>query len=246
MDKLVYVAMTGAREALRAQATVSHNIANATTTGFRALQQVLESAPIDGQGFDSRINVVAQPGAWDTTQGIPIDTGRDLDVAIRGAGWIAVQTADGEEAYTRAGNLRVTPSGILETAAGQLVLGDGGPISLPPYQKLQISQDGQVSVVPQGSQPNAIAQVARIKLVKPDDGDLVQSAPGLFRTVSGEVPPADPTVRLNTGQLEASNVNMAESLVQMIEIARSYEMQIRAMNTAEENDELAAQLMRMR
>jgi len=189
---------------------------------------------------------VAQPGAWDTTQGIPIDTGRDLDVAIRGAGWIAVQTADGEEAYTRAGNLRVTPSGILETAAGQLVLGDGGPISLPPYQKLQISQDGQVSVVPQGSQPNAIAQVARIKLVKPDDGDLVQSAPGLFRTVSGEVPPADPTVRLNTGQLEASNVNMAESLVQMIEIARSYEMQIRAMNTAEENDELAAQLMRMR
>lgn len=246
MDKLVYVAMTGAREALRAQATVSHNIANATTTGFRALQQVLESAPVAGDGFDSRVNVIAEPGAWDTTPGIPIATGRDLDVAIRGDGWIAVQTGDGQEAYTRAGNLRVTPAGLLETAAGQLVLGDGGPISLPPYQKLQISEDGLVSVVPQGSQPNAIAQVARIKLVNPAEADMVQFAPGLFRTVSGELPPADPEVRLDTGRLEASNVNMAESLVQMIEIARSYEMQIRAMNTAEQNDELAAQLMRMR
>ncbi len=245
MDKLIYVAMTGARESLRAQSVVSHNIANATTTGFRALQHTLQSAPIDGDGLDSRINVVAKPNAWDASQGALIQTGRELDIAIRGEGWIAVQTAEGSEGYTRAGNLRVAPSGFLETAAGDLVLGNGGPISLPPYQKLQISEDGLISVVPKGSPPNAIAEVDRIKLVKPANADMAHAEAGLFRTVSGEVPAADPSVRINTSQLEASNVNSAEALVQMIEISRSYEMQIRAMNTAEQNDEYAARLMRM-
>ena len=245
MDKLIYVAMTGARESLRAQGIVSHNIANVGTHGFRALQHSLQSAPIPGDGFDSRVNTVGTPTAWDASPGAMIDTGRDLDVAIRGEGWISVQGSDGEEAYTRAGNLRISPQGMLETAAGQLVLGNGGPISLPPYQKLDIAEDGRVSIVPQGQQANTIAEVDRIKLVNPPREDLAQLESGLFRTISGDLPEPDVSVRLNSGQLESSNVNAAQALVEMIEISRSYEMQIRAMNTAEENDQAAARLMRL-
>lgn len=245
MDKMIYVAMTGARESMRAQAVVSHNLANVATHGFRALQFSLQSAEIPGEGFDSRVNAVGLPGAFDNAPGAMIDTGRELDVAIQGEGWIAVQDAEGNEAYTRAGNLRITPEGMLETASGHLVLGNGGPISLPPYQKLEIGLDGQISIVPQGQGPETIADVNRIKLVNPPVADMTPASPGLFRTISGDIPLADPLVRLNSGQLESSNVNPTDALVKMIEISRSYEMQIRAMHTAEENDQQAARLMRM-
>jgi flagellar basal-body rod protein FlgF len=235
--------MTGARESMRAQSVVSHNLANVSTHGFRALQNSLQAAPVAGDGFESRINVVGTAGGWDNSPGELIDTGRELDVAVNGEGWIAVQGADGEEGYTRAGNLRVTPQGMLETATGELVLGNGGPISLPQYQKIQIAEDGRISIVPQGQQANTIAEVDQIKLVNPPAEELVHTASGLFRTVSGDPAPADASVRLSSGQLEASNVNAAEALVQMIEISRNYEMQIRAMHTAEENDKSAARLM---
>jgi flagellar basal-body rod protein FlgF len=245
MDKMIYVAMTGARESMRAQSVVSHNLANVGTHGFRALQHSLQSAPIPGQGFESRINALGSPGAWDASQGPLIDTGRDLDIAIRGDGWLAVQGQDGEEAYTRAGNLRVNAQGMLETAQGQLVLGNGGPISLPPYQSLTIGEDGLISIVPQGQKPDTIAEVDRLKLVNPPADELVQTDSGLYRTISGDPPAADAAVRISSGQLEGSNVNSAEALVQMIEISRNYEMQVRAMHVAEENDQNAARLMRL-
>lgn len=245
MDKMIYVAMTGAREAMRAQSLVTHNLANANTAGFRALQHSLQSAPIGGAGFATRVNALGRADSFDPSQGTLIDTGDELDIAIRGEGWLAVQGPDGEEAYTRAGNLRVTPQGLLETAAGQLVLGNGGPISLPPYQKLTIGEDGQISVVPQGQKPETVAQVDRLKLVNPPAAELEQVAPGLFRTRSGEPAPVDPSVRVASGQLEGSNVNATAALVQMIELSRAYEMQVRAMHTAEENDQTAARLMRL-
>ncbi len=245
MDRLIYVAMTGAREAMKAQSVVSHNLANASTTGYRAMQQSLLSAPVPGSGLQSRVNVTGGPASFDTSQGALIDTGRDLDIAIQGEGWLAVQDENGEEAYTRAGNLRVTPQGMLETASGYLVLGNGGPISLPPYQKLAIGDDGQISIVPQGQSPNTIAQLDRLKLVNPPAQDLVPASSGLYRTVSGDAPPPDPSVRVVSGKLESSNVNATQALVQMIEISRSYEMQVRAMNTADENARQAAQLMRL-
>jgi flagellar basal-body rod protein FlgF len=245
MDRLIYVAMTGARESMRAQSVVSHNIANAGTIGFRALQHSLQSAPVPGWGFPSRINAVSEPNLVDTSTGVMISTGRNLDIAIRGQGWLAVQAPDGEEAYTRGGNLRVTPEGMLETANGHLVLGNGGPISLPPYQKLAIGGDGQISIVPQGQKPDTIADVDRLKLVKPDSADLKPLGDGLFRLKDGEPPAADPSVLIASGQLETSNVNPAQALVQMIELSRHYEMQVRAMHNAEQNDQAAARLMRM-
>ncbi len=244
MDKMVYVAMNGARETMRAQTTVSHNVANVSTPGFRALQHSLQSAPIPGQGFASRINAISGPDGWNSASGAMINTGRDLDIAIQGEGWFAVQTDDGGEAYTRAGSLRVNASRMLETASGHLVLGNGGPISLPPYQSVDVGHDGQISIVPQGQNPDTVAEVDRLKLVNPPAEELVAGGDGLFRFKEGEAL-ADPVVRVNKGQLEDSNVNPSAALVEMIEISRHYEMQIRAMHTAEQNDEATARLMRL-
>jgi len=245
MDNMIYVAMSGARETMRAQTVVSHNVANISTVGFRAMQLSLQSAPIPGQGFDSRINAVSGPEGWDSASGSMIDTGQELDVAIQGDGWLAVQTDDGSEAYTRAGSLRVNASRMLETSSGQLVLGNGGPISLPQYQTIDIGYDGQISIVPTGQNPDTVVDVDRLKLVNPPVGELVPAGNGLFRMATGEEVFADPTVRVNNEQLEDSNVNPSAVLVQMIELSRHYEMQIRAMTVADENDEAASRLMQM-
>jgi flagellar basal-body rod protein FlgF len=244
MDRMIYVAMTGAREAMRTQSLVAHNIANASTTGFREVRHTVESQPVAGPGFATRVNPVTLPDSWNADSGTMIQTGRELDVAVQGPGWIAVQDPDGGEAYTRAGNLRINAAGLLETAAGQLVKGSGGPISIPAFNELYVGNDGQISVIPQGQTPESLAVVDRIKLVNPPPGDMVQSGNGLFRLVGGGETPADATVTIASGQLESSNVNAAASLVEMIELARSYDMQVRAMHSADENAAAASRLMR--
>lgn len=245
MDRMIYVAMTGAREAMRAQTASSHNLANVGTTGFRAVQNVLEAAPIAGAGLPTRVNSIARADGWNSRAGEVMPTGRDLDIAIQGDGWLAVQDAQGEEGYTRAGDLRINPTGLLETATGQLVLGNGGPISVPPFQSLFIGNDGQISIVPQGQGPESLVEVDRLRLVKPPTADMVQRGDGLFGLRDGDSAPPDPSVRIASGQLESSNVNVAEALVQMIELSRHYEMQVRAMHTAEQNDQAATRLIRL-
>ncbi len=244
MDRMIYVAMTGAREAMRSQTLVAHNIANASTTGFREVRHSVASAPVPGPGLGTRVNPVSLGDTWDATSGTMVQTGRDLDVAVQGAGWIAVQDADGGEAYTRAGNLHINAAGLLETAGGQLVRGNGGPISIPPFNELYVGDDGQISIVPQGQTPEGLASVDRIKLVNPPAERLVQSGNGLFRMADGGAAAADANVRIASGQLESSNVNAAAALVEMIELARTYDMQVRAMHTADENSAAATRLMR--
>lgn len=245
MDKLIYVAMSGARAAMQAQATTSHNLANISTTGFRAMRNLLESAPIPGAGLPSRVNAVQEPELWNTRQGQAQPTGRDLDVALQGPGWLVVQDADGNEAYTRAGDLHVNANGILETAAGLQIQGNGGPIAIPPYESLFIGADGQISIVPKGQSPESLAEVDRLKLVNPPAGDMVRSGNGLFALRDGSTASPDAAVRVASGQLESSNVNAAEALADMIETSRHYEMQVRAMNTADELDAASARLIRM-
>jgi len=244
MDRMIYVAMTGAREAMRAQSLVAHNIANASTTGFREVRRAVDSAPVGGPGLPTRVNPVSLPDAWNPNAGTMLHTGRDLDIAVQGQGWIAVQDAAGNEAYTRAGNLRINASGLLETASGELVKGSGGPISIPPFQQLYIGNDGQISIVPQGQSPNALAIVDRIRLVNPPPQEMVRADNGLFRMADGSEAPADATVSIASGELEASNVNSTAALVEMIELSRAYEMQVRAMHSADENAAASARLMR--
>jgi flagellar basal-body rod protein FlgF len=242
MDRLVYVAMSGAKETLRAQAANNHNLANANTNGFRADLSAFQTQNVVGPGLSSRAYATNDQSGWDSNSGSLDATGRDLDVAVKGPGWIAVQANDGTEAYTRAGDLRVEPTGALMTATGNTVLGDAGPITVPPYTTINIGTDGSVSIVPRGQTPMTVSTVGRIKLVNPPASDLSRGSDGLFRTGSGTAD-ADASVKLVSGTLESSNVNIAETMANMIELARSYEVQVKAMKTAEDTAASSTKLL---
>lgn len=244
MDRFLYISMSGAKETLRAQTANNHNLANASTTGFRADMSAFQTRAVAGSGYASRAYATNSTTGWNPTQGALTATGRDLDVGINGSGWIAVLGKDGREAYTRAGDLRVDPSGMLMTGAGLQVMGEGGPISVPPNTSATIGSDGTISVIPLGQGAETTAMIGRIKLVNPPDAEMVRGEDGLFRNSSGADVPADASVKLVTGSLEASNVNTADAMVNMIELARRFDLQVKAMRTAEENAATAAQLLR--
>lgn len=243
MDKMLWVAMTGADQLLDAQAIVAHNIANVATNGYRADLHAFSSYLVRGPGFETRVNAVAEQLGFDPRTGTLQDTGRPLDLAIRGRGWFAVQAADGTEAYTRAGDFHLSPDGMLETAGGLPVLGEGSPVTLPPFSKVEVGADGTLSIVPLGLGPETLAVVGRIRLVNPDEAELVKGADGLMRMRDGSQAPADASVRVASGALESSNVNAAEALVEMIEIARQFEIQVRLMDTADQTDSAIQQLL---
>jgi flagellar basal-body rod protein FlgF len=243
MDRGLYVAMTGAKQIMQAQAVNNHNIANLSTTGFRADAVAFASEPIYGPGYATRVNAVAGDSGTDFSMGVMQSTGRDLDIAVNGNGFIAVRGTDGKEAYTRAGDLRVSPTGDLTTASGFPVLSESGPVVLPPSTTVTIGADGTVSVVPQGSAPFAITQVDRIKLVNPKTSGLQKGDDGLLRPKSGGKVKTDDSVSVTSGMLESSNVNAAQSLISMIELQRLYEFQIKSINSTDQNEQSAERLM---
>ena len=245
MDRMLYVAMTGARQTMQAQTVNANNIANVNTTGFRQDLAAMRSMPVYGPGMPTRVYGMTEKPGTDLNPGSLMTTGRSLDVALKGQGWIAVQGQDGNEAYTRAGDLQVTSTGLLQTGAGHLVMGNAGPISLPPSSKIEIGGDGTISMVAQGDEAADIQEVGRIKLVNPPADELYKGEDGLMRLAQGEQADADANVRLAVGALESSNVNIAEALVNMIDLARQFEMQVKMMKTAERNDQKAAQIMQM-
>ena len=246
MDRMAYIAMTGARQVEHAQAVNSNNIANASTTGFRADLHAFRSLAVDGPGFQTRTNAVGESFATDFSQGATVTTGRDLDIAVASEGFIAVQAADGSEAYTRAGDLRLNTLGQLMTGRGDLVLGEGGPVAIPPSESITIGPDGTISVQPVGQGPQVLATVDRIKLVNPPIDQLEKGTDGLIRRKDAASSDADAAVRITPGALESSNVNVADALVTMINLSRHYEMQIKAIRTAEDNADAAASLLAMR
>jgi flagellar basal-body rod protein FlgF len=243
VDRSLYVAMTGAGQTLAAQATVAHNLANANTTGFKAELAAFESVPVTGPGLPTRINAMQQGLGADVSPGAEMATGRDLDVAVRGAGWIAVQAPDGSEGYTRAGDLRIDSEGVLTTATGMPVLGDGGPITLPPYSKLDIGSDGSLSLVPLGQSSTTVSSAGTIKLVNPDPASLERGSDGLMHVRGGGSADADASVTVAAGSLEASNVNPSEALVRMIELSRQFEMQMQGIKNADQNAQSATRLL---
>jgi flagellar basal-body rod protein FlgF len=245
MDRLIYTAMTGAKHAFLQQAGVAQNLANAATTGYRAMEHKFRAVPIQGEGAPTRAFVVDASVADVFDQGPMMATGRPLDVAVRGAGWIAVEAPDGTEAYTRAGNLQTNANGLLQTAGGLNVVGDGGPLAVPPDNRVTIAPDGTVSTVPLFGVPNNVGVVGRIKLVNPPENELVRGADGLFRLKSGNPADVDETVRLATETLEGSNVNPVDAMVNMISLARQFEMQIKMLQTADANASKASQILSM-
>jgi flagellar basal-body rod protein FlgF len=235
--------MTGAKQIMQAQAVNNHNIANINTVGFRADAVSFVSQPIYGAGYATRVNAVASDGGTDFSTGVMQSTGRELDVAIDGKGYIAVQGLDGKEAYTRGGDLRVSADGAVTTASGLPVLTEQGPLNVPPATDVTIGSDGTVSVLPLGLTPSAIAQTDVVKLVNPPQQNLQKGDDGLLRLKDGTRAPTDPTVTLTSGVLESSNVNAAQSLINMIELQRLYEFQIKSMTSSDQNEQTAEQLM---
>jgi flagellar basal-body rod protein FlgF len=235
MDRLIYTAMTGAKHILEQQATTSHNLANATTTGFRAQLDSFRAVPVVGDGLPTRTFVVDATVGSDFRSGAIQQTGRDLDVAVQGDGWLAVERADGSEGYTRHGSLKLNENGVLQTQSGLNVLGDGGPITIPPDVVVTIAKDGTISTVPQGVAPAASTVLGRIKLVNPPTESLVRGADGLFSVNDGNPADADAGVTLIGAALEGSNVNVVDSMVNMISLARQFELNLDLMKKAETN-----------
>ena len=246
MDRLIYTAMSGAKHLLEAQAVVAHNLANANTNGFRAELSAFRAAPVVGEGAATRAFVVESTVGADLTPGGIQQTGRSLDIALRGRGFIAVQTEDGAEAYTRNGNLHVSENGLLQTRDGKTVMGEGGPIAVPPDTVLTIAPDGTLSTVPSGGAVSAVSTVGRIKLVDPEAAAIRRGDDGLFRLVDGGEADADANVRLVSGALEGSNVNVVEAMVSLIENARQYDMQMKMLSNAESNSREAASILSVR
>lgn len=243
MDRMLYLAASGASQIQRAQAVNANNLANVGTTGFKAQFEALRAVPLYGPGHASRVYALSETPGIDMSSGSLQSTGRNLDIAVNGRGLIAIQAPDGSEAYTRAGDLRVSATGTLETGAGHPVLGDAGPISIPDAQELEIAADGTISVLPVGQAPSTMAVVGRIKLVAPPEEQLVKGEDGLLRLQDGNMANPDAEVRVASGTLETSNVSSVEALTTMIHLARQYETQVKLMKTAEENDAASAKLM---
>lgn len=245
MDRLVFLGMTGAKHTQMAQTNNANNLANMSTAGFRGDFQSLIAETINGPGMETRANVVSAGTQTDFSPGAVMSTGRDLDVAIRGEGWFAVQAADGSEAYSRRGDFSLTSDGMLINGAGLAVMGDGGPVAIPEHQSLSIGDDGTVSIVPLGQGPESQVIVDRIRLVNADPAQLQKGEDGLLRLKDGSQAETSADVRISSGNLESSNVNSVDAMVNMIALARQFEMQVKVMNTAEKLDEAGGRLMRI-
>lgn len=244
MDRMLYIAMSGAKETMLSQTATSNNLANASTTGFVADLHQFRSMPVFGPGQPTRVYAMSERPATDYAPGSKMMTGRDLDIAVSGDGWLAVQAKDGNEAYTRRGDLQIDANGLVSTSNGLPLLGDGGPIAIPPADKVTIGSDGTISIVPQGGDPTQLAVVDRIKIVAPQYDQMEKGLDGLMRLKSGEIAESDASQRLMQGFLETSNVNTVNEMVNMIELQRRFEMQVRMMKTADEMAQGASSLLR--
>ena len=245
MDKMLYISMNASQQTMLAQATNSNNLANVNTTGFRADFDQFRSMPVYGDGLPTRVYAMSERPASDYQQGAVHSTGRELDISIQGEGFIAVVGKDGREGYTRAGDLRISSTGQLTTGTGLAVMGEGGPIAIPQAEKVEIGNDGTISIRPIGAAANALAQLDRIKLVKPEINQLQKDSDGLIRLKDGSEAPSDATVKVASGTLESSNVNAVGALVKMIALQRQYEMQVKMMATAQENSASSARLLQL-
>lgn len=240
MDRMIYLSMSGAKATMQRQDTLANNLANVSTVGFRAELQAFRAVPVLGSGASTRVYALESTPGYDASAGQIAATGRNLDIAMAGNSWLAVQGTDGTEAYTRAGALDVAADGTLTTRGGLTVLGDGGPIQLPPNTEVSIGADGTVSAKAANGKSTA---VGKLKLVTPEQ-PLERGTDGLFRAAAGELD-ADPNARVQDGALEGSNVSAVETMVAMITAARQFEAQMKMLQTAEGDEKAAAQLLSM-
>jgi len=239
MDRMIYLSMSGAKAALQRQDVLANNLANVSTVGFRGELAAFRAVPVEGTGASTRVYALESTIGANQQPGAVQATGRGLDVALKGNAWLAVQALDGTEAYTRAGALDVSTEGQLVTRNGLTALGDGGPISVPANSEIEIASDGSISAKTAGGRPSIIG---RLKLVTPESSStLTRGTDGLFRAESDLS--ADATARLQSGALEGSNVSAVETMVAMIAAGRQFEQQMKLLQTAEKQEQVASKLL---
>jgi flagellar basal-body rod protein FlgF len=218
MDRMIYLSMSGAKATLQRQDILAHNLANVSTTGFRAELAAFRAVPVRGDGASTRVYALESTPGHSDAPGVVQTTGRALDVAAMGKSWLAVQGLDGTEAYTRSGALDIDGEGQLVTRSGLPVLGDGGPITVPANAQIDIAADGSITAKVGQARSQALG---RLKLVTPET-PLLRGDDGLFRSAGGDLD-ADPAARLQQGALEGSNVSAVETMVAMIAADRRAE-----------------------
>ncbi|MHC2145040.1 flagellar basal body rod protein FlgF [Pseudomonas sp. PSXD-163] len=245
MDKMLYVAMTGASQNALAQKAHANNLANISTTGFQRDLEQARSMPVFGDSFPARAYAMTERPATDFSPGSMLETGRDLDVAIGGDGFIAVQAPDGSEAYVRTASMNIDALGVLRAANGMPIMGNGGPIAVPPEQKVEVGEDGTITIRAMGEGPRVMAEVDRIKMVNPDLKTMTKGLDGLIHTTTGQPAPADANVKLVSGFLENSNVNAVEEMTSVLALSRQFELHIKMMTTAKEGDEAMARVLQI-
>ena len=238
MDRVIYLAMAGAKANMQRQDVLAHNLANASTTGFRAEMTAFRAVQVLGDGASTRVFAIETTPGYNAEPGPVAATGRNLDVAMQGDAWLAVQGRDGTDAYTRNGALDVNPEGLLVTRTGQTVIGDGGPITVPANARVLIGADGTITATVGSGRPQGIG---KLKLVTPETA-LQRGEDGLFRAASGDLP-ADARARLQSEALEGSNVSPIESMVAMIAVARQFEQQMKMLQTSQEREQSATRLL---
>lgn len=246
MDKVLYVAMTGARENMYAQQVHANNLANASTTGFKADLEQARAMRVIGEGVPSRVYSMSERPATNTATGTLMATGRNLDVAVQGNNWIAVQVADGSERYTRSGELNINTLGQLITGSGIPVMGNAGaPVVIPPAEQITIANDGSITIRPQGSEADELVLIDQIKVVADTERQLWKGDDGLMRTDGLTPLPAAQNPQLRSGYLESSNVNAVAELTSMISLSRQFEMQVKIMQSADENSQTASRILQI-
>ncbi|MCG2579486.1 MAG: flagellar basal body rod protein FlgF [Marinobacter sp.] len=247
MDKALYIGMSGAKQNMLAQRAHANNLANVSTTGFKKDFAQARSMAVFGEHHPTRAYAMTERPGTDLSAGALMETGRKLDVAVEGDGWLAVQNQRGEEVFTRSGSLQIDVNGLVRNASGDMVMGNGGPVALPPFDNVQIGADGTVSIIPVGGPPDQLVEVDRLKLVNPPPGALEKGEDGYMRrkpdqALDGPEPP-DGNMRVASGFLEGSNVNAVEEMIANLQLSRQYEMQVKVMSTANENSEASARLL---
>lgn len=243
MDRMIFLAMTGAKHVAWQQASTSNNLANVHTAGFKADQVSFRALPVVGEGAPTRTYVVDNTIGYDASQGTLMQTGNPNDFALGAPGFFAVQGSDGQEAYSRSGGFVLDETGMMRTPSGLPIIGSGGPITIPLGSRPQLGQDGTVLAVPESGADQTPQLVGQIKLVNPPAKDVYKGEDGLFRSNTGGQLEADPKVKIVSGALEASNVNTVDSLIQMISHQRAFDLNIKLMQTTDQNDRAATSLM---
>ena len=243
MDRLIYASLAAMRGSMSRQTAIANNLANANTPGFRGEMANAQSVWLNSPSTLTHATVSEQVINADMTPGTINKTGRNLDVALEGDAMLTVQGDDGQEAYTRRGDLQVASSGLLTTGDGKPVMGSGGPITLPPADSISIAPDGKILIVPAGGDASQPQEVDKLRIVSPKGTAIAKQLDGLFGVKGGGTLPDDPDARLQSGALEGSNINASDALVQMIEASRQWDVQLKMIGDARENDRAASELM---